>query len=269
MLPILRTISVGGVLLAITILALALSPPGGSHMQFTAVNILAHGALIDVGEHPEWRQFLILAALRRADEINRLRELPDTPTRLPEIPDVAPEYFPPEFPQVTTDGSAKTSIRTAGLPAARDDIDPDETGSINVAPGATIPIEIGEPSSTELPVTPVEERPPVQKLPLTEAPALTEPSESKVSAVTPTDRFEPPAKLHKKIVQNRRTRTPATEKKPEKITAPIPFNLLQALFESLLRGSAAPTDKPAAKARAVQKRHARSKPPATFRTVSQ
>jgi hypothetical protein len=216
MLPILRTISVGGVLLAITILALALSPPGGSHVQFAAVDIPARGALIDVGKHPEWRQFLILAALRRADEINRLRELPDAPTRLPAIPDVAPEYFPPEFPQATTDGSAKGTIRTAGLPAARGDIDPgDETGSINVAPGTTIPIEIGERSSMELPVTPVEERPPVQKLPLTEAPTPGEPPESeKASTATPTDRIGPAVKLHKNIVQHHRTRTPTPEKKP-------------------------------------------------------
>jgi hypothetical protein len=270
MLPILRTISVGGVLLAITILALALGPPGGSHMQFTAVNMSAHGALIDASKHPEWRQFLILAALRRADELNRLRELPDTPLRLPEIPDVAPEYFPPEFPQVTTNGSANASIRTVGLPPARGDINPDdETGSINVAPGATIPIEIGEPSSIELPVTPVDEKPPVQKLPLTEAPALNETPEPKVSAVTPTDRIEPAAKLHKTIVQHRRAKAPAPEKKPEKITVPIPFNLLQALFESLLQRSPASADNPAHKTRAARKRQAKSKPAASFRSASQ
>jgi hypothetical protein len=271
MLPILRAISVGGVLLAITILALALSPPGGSHIQFTAVNMPAHGALIDAAKHPEWRQFLILAALRRADEINRLRELPDTPTRLPEIPNVAPEHFPPEFPQATTDGSAKGSIQTAGLPVVRDDVDPDdETGSINVAPGTTIPIEIGEPSATELPVTPVEERPPVQRLPLTEAPALNEPPEpAKAPTVTPADRIETAAKSHRKTVQHRRIRTPAPEKKSEKITAPIPFNLLQALFESLLQRSPDSADNPPHKTRAARKRQAKSKPTASFRSASQ
>ena len=128
MLPILRTISVGGVLLAITILALALSPPGGSHMQFTSVSAPARGALIDAGDHPEWRQLLILAALRRADELNRLRDLPDTPVRLPEIPQVAHDYVPLETVQTVGKGTTET----AGLPAIRTDAEPgDETGSIN------------------------------------------------------------------------------------------------------------------------------------------
>ena len=41
----------------------------------------ARGALVDRDRHPEVRQFLILAALKRADELNRLRDLPDTPAR--------------------------------------------------------------------------------------------------------------------------------------------------------------------------------------------
>ena len=267
MLPILRAISVGGVLLAIAILALALSPPGGSRMQFIAVNMSAHGALIDAGNHPEWRQFLILAALRRADEITRLRDLPDTPTRLPEIPFVAPEYSAPEFPQATTDGSANASIQTAGLAALDTD---DETGSINIVPGATIPIEIGERSSTELPVTPVEERPPVQTLPLTEAPTLGEPPETKVTAATPTDRIKPAAEPRRKIVQHRRARPSALANKPtaETVTVPPPFNILQAIFESLFRNPATSTDKPARKATTV-KRRVISKRATSFRSASQ
>ena len=76
--------------------------------------MLARGALMQINEHPEWRQFLLLAATRRADEINRLRELQD-----------------------------------------------DETVSVNEMTTATIPIEIGERSSTELPVIAPVERPPV------------------------------------------------------------------------------------------------------------
>jgi hypothetical protein len=113
MLPILRIIPVGGVIFAIIILVLALSPPGGLHPDSSPAALSARGALMQLTEHPEWRQFLIRAAIQRADELNRLRDLPD-----------------------------------------------DETGSIN-EPIATIPVEIGEQSSTELPITAPRENPPV------------------------------------------------------------------------------------------------------------
>lgn len=105
MLPILRIIPVGGVLLAIMILVLSLSPPSGLNPGLAPTAMLARGALMQINEHPEWRQFLLLAAARRADEINRLRELQD-----------------------------------------------DESVSVNEMTTATIPVEIGEKSSTELPV---------------------------------------------------------------------------------------------------------------------
>ena len=145
MLPIFRILPVGGVLLAIMLLVLALNPPDGSHTQMAPSAM--RGALIARDEHPEWRQFLMLAAIRRADELNRLRELPDTPART----DAAPA--PP---------------KVAGLPAERSASDPeagDETGSIMQPPAATIPIDIGEPSAFELPVTAPEERPPVITVP--------------------------------------------------------------------------------------------------------
>ena len=141
MLPILRILPVGGVLLAILILVLALSPPDGSRAPLSSAIGPARGALVDRDRHPEVRQFLILAALKRADELNRLRELPDTPAR-----------------------SDDAQSKVAGLPSERTDTDPDETGSINETPAVSIPIEIGEPSSTELPVTaPEESMPAIQK----------------------------------------------------------------------------------------------------------
>ena len=125
MLPILRILPVGGVLLAILILVLAMSPPDASRSPLTGTMAPARGALVDRERHPEVRQFLIQAAVKRADELNRLRDLPNTP---------------------------KNTAKTAGLPAMRSDADPDDTGSTNETPGVSIPIEIGEPSSTELPV---------------------------------------------------------------------------------------------------------------------
>jgi len=144
MLPFLRILPVGGVLLAILILVLALSPPDGSRSPLTAAIAPARGALVDRERHPEVRQFLILAALKRVDELNRLRELPDTPTRSDDVQGVS---------------------KVAGLPGTRSDAESDETGSINEMPAANISIEIGEPSSTELPVTTQEESRPAAKTP--------------------------------------------------------------------------------------------------------
>ncbi len=78
MLPLFRLIPVGGVFLAIAILLLALNPPRGTSPSARATLMPAHGALIDRAAHPEWRQFLIQAALRRAGEVERLRDLHDT-----------------------------------------------------------------------------------------------------------------------------------------------------------------------------------------------
>jgi hypothetical protein len=94
-------------------------------------------------EHPEWRQFLILAATKRASELNRLHDLPDMPAR-----------------------SAQDTRRFAGLPAERGDADPDdETGTIADVPTMTMPVDIGETSSTELPVSARDEKSPVVKTP--------------------------------------------------------------------------------------------------------
>ncbi len=200
MLPILRIIPVGGVLLAIAILVLALSPPGGLHRELTPADMWARGALTQLAQHPEWRQFLILAAIRRADELGRLRDLRDTPARS-DLPDPA---------------------NVAGLPIERSDAEPDDqTGSISDMPSLTIPIEIGEPSSTELPVRPVEERPPVTRTP---------------------ERTKAPDESRKTTVRRVR-RAKAPPPKPE----PAPFNLFEAIFGGMQSNqpAAAPARKPA------------------------
>jgi hypothetical protein len=166
MLPILRILPVGGVFLAIMLLVLALSPPDGSRVQLTPSVAPMRGAMLARGEHPEWRQFLMLAAIQRADELNRLRDLPDTPTRT----DAAP--------------------KVAGLPGERNATDPeadDATGSIVQPPAATIPIDIGETSSFELSVVAPEEQPPVIR-----APQRTKSrNESRNRAVRPARRAKP------------------------------------------------------------------------------
>lgn len=237
MLPILRTISVGGVLLAITILGLALTPPGTPPARFVSVDPPARGVLIDQGQHPEWRHFIMQAALRRAGAIDALRELPDTPMRLPRIPDVAPPYMSPVFPEAWSD---EISLR-AGLPAPGDH--PEEvTGSISAAP-APIPIEIGAPSSTELPAISPDDKPPAIRLPLNEMSAPASAPSAKVSVAERTEKIEPQPQARKRSVPHRRTQ-PAEAVTPT-ATLPPPFNILQAIFESLLNQSAA-TGNPAA-----------------------
>ena len=144
MLPILRILPVGGVLLAILILVLALEPPGAQRPVLTPTR----GALVDASQHPEWRQFLIQAALRRAEELNRLLDLPDTPTRI------------------------RDAGKVAGLPANRSDSDPDDnsTGTISDTPSVTVPVDIGETSLFELPIAVPDEKPPVIKAPQRKAP---------------------------------------------------------------------------------------------------
>src|ERR1022692_3618474 len=101
MLPIFRILPVGGVLLAITLLALALNPPASMHANLTLGVVPMRGALIEQSAHPEWRQFLLLAAIRRTDELNRLRELPDTAVRIDDAPAPPAATAAPAEPKLT------------------------------------------------------------------------------------------------------------------------------------------------------------------------
>ena len=142
---------------------------------------------MQLDEHPEWRQLLIRAATRRADELNRLRDLPDMPARSDGAPDAG---------------------KLAGLPVDRSDADPDdETGMIADIPAVTIPIEIGETSSTELPVNRTEEKPPVIKSP--------------ERVRTPKDSRTKPTRR----IRHAKSRSSAPAK-------PEPFNLFEVLFGS-------------------------------------
>ena len=141
MLPIRWILPVGGVILAIAFLALAFAALGGSRSQMSNAAPV-RSAFIEWGERPEWRQFIILSAIqRRADELNRLRELPETPAR--------------------TDG-APVAPKVAGLASNRND---SETGVTIQTSVATVPVNIGESSWIEFPIAPPEEKPPPIKTP--------------------------------------------------------------------------------------------------------
>ena len=87
MLPIRWILPIGGLLLTIALLALALNAPDGSRSQLIPNVAPARVAMIELGERPEWQLFTLLhASQRRTDELNRLRELPDTPARTDAAP---------------------------------------------------------------------------------------------------------------------------------------------------------------------------------------
>jgi hypothetical protein len=155
MLPNLRMVPVGGVLLAIVILVLnlALTRPGAPRESVAPVDRPASGVLMARADHPEWRQFLILAAIRRGDEVERLRELPDSPPPPPRAQD--------------DDG-----LQVAALTDIRQTEDADDvTNSITAYPRMALPVDIGEASSTELPISDTPEQPPVMLTPQREKPA--------------------------------------------------------------------------------------------------
>ncbi|MBS0536104.1 MAG: hypothetical protein JSR72_18795 [Proteobacteria bacterium] len=237
----------GGVSLAISILALALIPPGGTHLLLTPREIAARGVMIERGQHPEWRQFMIQAALRRADELERLRSLPSAAVQLPEA-------AAPAEDKATAAESAKEE-QTAGLQSAAQPATTGEvTGSINNAnndnPGATIPIDIGEASSTELPVEPAEERPPVSGVRDSRVPEPDVAAPPSVPAVETRESVLPPAKPKIRVMQ-RRPRHKSVRPAPQaaaKPQVPPPFSLIAAIFSSLSRPetSAAPNQQTAA-----------------------
>jgi hypothetical protein len=187
MLPILRIVPVGGVLLAILILLLALTPPGGAHPLLSAKVIAARGPLIDRDDHPEWRQFLIHAALRRADELDRLRELPDNPVIVPVAPEietpgepasstaaapaeaaVPPSAEPVQSAATSADDAEDMPTVVAGLTAEDPGADPvpdSAPAAIEEFPDASAAVETGGASSIETRVVLPPPRPPTIRAP--------------------------------------------------------------------------------------------------------
>lgn len=206
MLPILRILPVGGVLLAILILVLALNPPDGPRSPLNSAMAPARGALVDVGHHPEMRQFLIMAALKRADELNRLRELPDTPTRTAPAEPAAAE------PAATEPVAEEPKV--AGLPADRTDSDPEpDEPAATETPNVSIPVEIGEVSAPELPTAPKETGSTGEK-----------PEQAKETA---KEHAKPQQRDTRRRVAHRprRARAASAASAPQR-----PFNLFEALF---------------------------------------
>jgi hypothetical protein len=147
---------------------------------------LARGALLPAEEHPEWKQLLVHAAYRRAGELDRLRELPDTPMILP-VPAPAAD----EEPVAVQEPVPAAAEEIAALPPPPATTDDDVTATIPEPPTGTMPIELGETSSIELPVARPEVPPPVQK-----PESLKRQKDSKLKVVRKKRRarVQPPAK---------------------------------------------------------------------------
>src|SRR5690349_6656847 len=130
-LPLFRTMLVGGVLVMLALLAGFGAPhPATSSARLTPP---ARGPLIDAAEHPEWKQFLIQAAYRRSDAIERLKDLPDTPAIVPTLPAEAPPAAAER--QLSVAEQPPKPQQVAALSAGLDDTLPaDPTGSVEASP---------------------------------------------------------------------------------------------------------------------------------------
>src|SRR5262249_33876277 len=191
---------VGGVLLAVAFLALVSRAPERSHFQLMSIVTPVRGSIIEQAEHPELRQFLILDAIQRANELNRLRELLDTRAPFEAAP---------------------TAPRVAGLPADRSDSDPEDDGETGLSvqsAAASVPVD---PSSIE-PVAHPEEKPAVatpEENPtvaiLEERPTVATPEENPTVA-TPEEKptVAHPEKKPALATQGKKPTVATPEKKP-------------------------------------------------------
>ncbi len=185
MLPILRTTLLGGALAAAAFLA-GFAIPEISRPHFAQFQGPARGPLQDAANHPEWKQMLVRAALQRAQEVERLRELPGH-------------------------NAATPGTTLATLPPGRADTDPDDaTASVTDAPETVLQIEIGETSSTELPVG---------------TPAILPAPPERPQSLQPGNRTElkPPVRKRKARVR---------KLKPDNKAAETPTNPFAAMFGS-------------------------------------
>src|SRR5215467_5971582 len=126
----------GCALLAIVILALSFRTLDRPHSQ--SINVpQARFAVVELGEHPEWRQFLALSADRRANELNRLRELLDI--------------------KGANDVASDTPI-VAAQPANRSNSDLDDGHVLSTQSQAT---DTGASTAAQAPIVPADENHPI------------------------------------------------------------------------------------------------------------
>src|SRR5215472_15537105 len=153
----------GCALLAIVILALSFRTLDRPHSQSMPNVPQARFAVIELGEHPEWRQFLALSADRRANELNTSRELLDI--------------------KGANDVASDTPI-VAAQPANRSNSDLDDGHVLSTQSRAT---DTGGPTAVQAPIATPDENHPIgiQEDKLT-VPTLPEDTRAPVEEEKPT-----------------------------------------------------------------------------------
>jgi hypothetical protein len=151
------------VFLTLALLAgFALHEPARPHLSHVVAP--ARGPLIETNEHPEWKQFLVQAAFRRADELERLRDLPASPMIIEAA--IEPAVITAENVEaaLTPEKADAPAAQVAALAPERDpEVMEDITASIDEKPAGMMPVEIGASSSAELPLTEQEMLPQVRQ----------------------------------------------------------------------------------------------------------
>ena len=231
MLPILRTTLLGSVVLTLALLAgFAVHEPARPHLSHVVAP--ARGPLIEAAEHPEWKQFLVQAAFRRADELERLRDLPASPMIIEAT--IEPAVIKGENVEapVTPEKTDEPAAQVAAIAPDRDpEVMEDITASIDEKPTGVMPVEIGASSSAELPLT-EQEMPPQARQPetlkLNDTPVV--PAEADVRLAVTIERLpESRPKIEPKIERKRIVR--AKKKPPAKPAAePTVPGLLSTIF---------------------------------------
>jgi hypothetical protein len=231
-LPILRTTLLGSVFLTLPLLAgFAVHEPARPHLS--RVVAPARGPLIEANEHPEWKQFLVQAAFRRADELERLRDLPASPMIIEAV--IEPAVIKAEDVEATAapEKADEPAAQVAALAPERDpDVIEDITASIDEKPTGIMPIEIGASSSAELPLTEQEILPQVRQpetLKLNDSPSAV-PSEADIRLAVTVERLpESRPKIEPKLERKRIARV---KKKPpaKPVAEPAVPDLLSTIF---------------------------------------
>jgi hypothetical protein len=151
------------VFLTLALLAgFAVHEPARPHLSHVVAP--ARGPLIEATEHPEWKQFLVQAAFRRADELERLLDLPASPMIIEAV--IEPAVMKDENVEaaVVPEKADEPAAQSAALAPQRDpDVMEDITASIDEKPTGMMPVEIGASSSAELPLTEQETLPQVRQ----------------------------------------------------------------------------------------------------------